>query len=197
MNAQFMEYLALEIEMDRRGQPLSGRGKNRYAVDIGPRVEKMGGPLNDPLARSHPLVERLVTSILGAWRYGKIIVECPCKDSEYMGWHVDTFNAQRPDLSRPKGITVLKFHIPLVDVHEKNGPMEVIPGSHRMDYVEGDEAIKRLPRLYTTPILMKKGDGLLRDGDLIHRGTPNLSDNPRPLYSRIYKVVDPAELHGR
>lgn len=189
MNRQFQIFLGLEVEADRRGTPLSGRGANRYAVSIGSLVEKAGGPLNDPRARKNPVVEDVVTRILGRWRYGRLIVECPCKGSDYMGWHIDSEGRAPEDEARAKLTNQLKLQIPLVDVHEGNGPMEVIPGSHRMHYFEGEAAVNRLPLVYSTKLMLRRGDVFLRDGDLIHRGTPNQTDEPRPLYSQIYKVL--------
>jgi len=190
MNRQFEELLALELEIERRGLSASTRGPHRYAVNIGSLVDKSAGPLKDPLRREGAFLTDLVTEILGRWRPGKTIVECPNPGSGYMGWHKDGYDGDRPDAAGPWRPNQVKIHIPLVDVHEANGPMEVIPGSHRMYYVEGDEAIQSLPRVYSTRLLMSRGDVLLRDGDLIHRGTPNRSDTPRPLYSLIYKATD-------
>lgn len=190
MNEQFKEFLSLEVEVAERGQPLSGRGENRFAVNVGGLVEKMGGPLNDPRARHNPLVEMLVGKILDQWRYSKLIVETPLKGSDYMTWHGDMVREDLSKLGGLKRTTQLKLHIPLVDVTEENGAIEIIPGSHRMQYVEGDEAIRRLDTCYGVKILTRKGDCFLRDGDLIHRGTPNRTDAPRPLYSQIYKLVE-------
>jgi len=190
MNQQFQDFLSLEVEMSERGSPLSGRGESRYAVNVGGLVEQLGGPLNDPRARRNPLIEMLVGKILGPWRYSKLIVETPLKGSDYMTWHGDIV---REDLSKYGGVkrtTQLKLQIPLVDMTEENGAIEMIPGSHRMHYVEGDEAIRKLENCYGVRIRMRRGDVFLRDGDLIHRGTPNRTDAPRPLYSQIYKRLE-------
>jgi hypothetical protein len=32
-----------------------------------------------------------------------------------------------------------------------------------------------------------RGDALLRDGNGLHRGTPNLTDEPRPMLDQTYK----------
>ncbi len=190
MNRQFEEFLAVEIEIERKGLPPAVRGRSRYALDIGTVLEKLGGPLTDPRARENPLMLQLVDAILGRWRSDKLIIECPCPGSDYMGWHTDSYYSTPEARQAPKRTTLVKVHVPLVDIDETNGPMEVIPGSHRMNYVEGDLAVKRVPRLHSARLLMKKGDVLLRDGDIIHRGTPNLSDKPRPLYSQLYKALE-------
>ncbi len=189
MNAQFKELLALEMDMEDRGMAPSGRGRSRYAIRIDTYLDKIGGPLNDPRVRRNPLVEELATEILGPWEHGKLIVECPCKGSDYMGWHNDPLVPYTADLPEAKRPNQLKFHVPLVEVNDKNGPMEVIPGSHRMYYFEGDEAVKAIPALLSAPVLTAKGDAFLRDADLIHRGTPNTTEEPRPLYSQIFKSL--------
>ncbi len=192
MNDQFQEFLALEIEMKRKGTPLSGRGDERYAVNIGGLVSKLGGPLNDPRARANPVIEMLVERILGRWRHSNLIVETPCPGAGFMHWHGDLVrdDAER---HRPRRTRQLKLQIPLVDVGETNGPFEFLPGSHRMHYTEGNEAVEGLAHRFSVRLHMKRGDCFLRDGDLIHRGTPNTSDAPRPLYTKAYKILDDAE----
>ena len=189
MSRQFQSILDLEIEMDKRGTPLSGRGESRYAVHIGTLAAASGGPLDDARARRNPLVEELVTEILGPWRYSKLIVECPCPGSDYMGWHTDMYDGAPEETGPPKRTTGLKLQIALVAIGEQNGPIEVIPGSHRMHYSEGDGMVKSLSRIHSSLLLMKPGDAILRDSDLIHRGTPNRSAAPRPLYSQAYKAL--------
>ncbi len=190
MNDQFQKFLSLEVEMDEKGTPLSGRGESRYAVNVGGLVKQLGGPLDDPRARRNPVIEMLVGRIMGRWRYSNLIVETPCPGSDYMTWHGDLVR-DAPELqSLPKRTLSMKLQIPLVDVTEENGPMEVIPGSHRMHYVEGSAAVLGLPNLFSARLLMERGDCFLRDGDLIHRGTPNRSDAARPLYSQTYKLVE-------
>lgn len=185
MVESFQGLLSLEAEMARRGTPKSERGRHRYAVSLDPVIQKMGGPLADPAARSHEEVDRLLTALMGRWKTGRTIMECPCPGSGYMGWHVDILPEEQ-HRERPRIVTKVRLQIALVDITPESGPTEVIPGSHRMHYQEGDAAIRALPRLYTARILLRKGDALLRDAGLIHRGTPNRSDRPRPLYSITY-----------
>ena len=190
MRAQFLSILELEIELEERGTEPSRRAESRYAVSIGQMAAAAGGPLDDARARRNPLVEELVTEILGRWRYSKLIVECPCKGCGYMGWHTDMYEGKPVQTDLPKRTTGLKLQVALVDIGEENGPMEVIPGSHRMHYFEGDEMVKSLSRTFSSALLMKRGDAILRDSDLVHRGTPNRTEAPRPLYSQAYKVLE-------
>jgi hypothetical protein len=190
MNEQFRNFLSLEVEMDEKGTPLSGRGDNRYAVNVGGLVQQLGGPLNDPRARKNPVIEMLVGRIMGPWRYSNLIVETPCPGSDFMTWHGDMVRDDAALQALPKRTLSMKLQIPLVDVTEENGPIEIIPGSHRMHYIEGNAAVTGLANLFSARLLMKRGDCFLRDGDLIHRGTPNRSNAPRPLYSQTYKLVE-------
>ena len=66
--------------------------------------------------------------------------------------------------------------------------MEVVPGSHRMLHREMKH-IYRIPQVHSVKVLMKRGDCLLRNGNLLHRGTPNLSDAPRVLLDQTYRRV--------
>jgi ectoine hydroxylase-related dioxygenase (phytanoyl-CoA dioxygenase family) len=80
--------------------------------------------------------------------------------------------------------------VPLVDVTDSNGPMEVIPGSHRLHHFGVQEVIYRMPRVHSVKILMNRGDAMLRDGNLLHRGSPNLTDDPRILLDQTYRALD-------
>ena len=65
--------------------------------------------------------------------------------------------------------------------------MEVMRGTHMMSKEDG---LRRLERGEITlePITMKLGDVMIRDVRGLHRGTPNQTDEPRPMivigYSR-------------
>jgi ectoine hydroxylase-related dioxygenase (phytanoyl-CoA dioxygenase family) len=87
----------------------------------------------------------------------------------------------------------LVVNIPLVDFHEGNGPMEIWPGgSHQMyDNVIANlnsELLDRLAEaLHYERVIMPKGSVMIRDVRMLHRGTPNKSDEPRPNMALIYK----------
>ena len=98
------------------------------------------------------------------------------------------------------GLTV---NIPLVDFTEENAPLEVWPGSHikcRADdvatfhkgtvswsqnqYQEIRSTIKSERKL------IRAGSILIRDQRMVHRGTGNVSNAPRPCLSLWYKDMD-------
>ena len=177
-----------ELARVMAGDTTSLRGRNRMSFDIRYYVEKLGGPLDDDRFRRNPVIEELVTAVLGRWRHGVTKAECPFKDSGTMSWHPDTESTSDPAQAvRP---TRLTFNVPLVDVNDANGPMEVIPGSHRMHHHEVHRYIDSLPQIYSVKIMMRRGDALLRDGNLLHRGTTNVTEAPRILLDQTYRAVD-------
>ena len=39
-------------------------------------------------------------------------------------------------------------------------------------------------------VLLNRTDALLRDGNLLHRGTPNMTDQPRILLDQTYRALE-------
>src|SRR6266581_2900066 len=130
-------------------------------------------------ARRDVIHER--TPALGRWRRGRTKAECPFKDADTMPWHPDVPNDETHDPARPPRPTRLTFNVPLVDINDANGPMEIVPGSHRMHHRGAQDYIYDLPQIYGVKILLRRGDAMLRDGNALHRGTPNLTERPRLL----------------
>ncbi len=107
----------------------------------------------------------------------------------------------------------LTINIPLVDFTEENAPLEIWPGSHvrsadklgalafhtdnvNLSAVEINEINQKIP---SKRMLIKAGSILIRDQRLVHRGTANVSDQPRPCLSLWYKgnagMMRPLELN--
>jgi Phytanoyl-CoA dioxygenase (PhyH) len=190
MHQQFVPLLNGEIARLETGDTSSLRGRSRMSFDIARYVELLKGALDDDRFRRNAVIEELVTAVLGSWRYGVTKAECPLRDSDTMPWHPDVPDGSTGDPAGPVRRRRLTFNVPLTDINDANGPMEVIPGSHRMHHEEVRTRIYSLPQLYTTRILMRRGDAMLRDGNLLHRGTTNLTDRPRVLLDRTYRALD-------
>ncbi|MEA3088416.1 MAG: hypothetical protein QOC89_6113 [Paraburkholderia sp.] len=83
----------------------------------------------------------------------------------------------------------LAVNFPLCDVSLENGPFETTLGTHRM---RPDDAMKAWneKRASLHAITMELGDVMIRDVRALHRGTPNTTDEPRPMvvigYSRSW-----------
>jgi len=195
MYEQFQPLYRGELARVSAGDTSTLRARNRMSVDLRYYIEKLKGPLDDDLFRRNPVVEELVTAVLGRWRYGVTKAECPFRDSGTMTWHSDIESTGDP--TPWTRATRLTFNVPLVDVNDDNGPMEVIPGSHRMHYHDGYRYIDSLPRIYSVRLLSRRGDAVLRDGNLLHRGTTNRTDAPRILLDQTYRALDESQdSHG-
>jgi len=107
-----------------------------------------------------------------------------------MTWHPDLPDDPQHDPSKPIRPRRLTFNIPLVDINDSNGPMELVPGSHRLAHDDVHRFIYSIPQVHSVKILMRRGDAMLRDGNTLHRGTPNLTDQPRILLDQTYRALD-------
>jgi hypothetical protein len=91
--------------------------------------------------------------------------------------------------------TQLAVNIPLVAVlppaegKPSNGPFEVANGTHRLSVPAGQRLIES-GQLVLRPVYMDLGDVMIRDVRGLHRGTPNLTPEPREMvvigYSRAW-----------
>jgi len=79
----------------------------------------------------------------------------------------------------------LTVFVPLVDITNLNGPPEFWPGSHWLP-AEGEVCFDPdvLPRGFKPELSV--GTAVLFDYRIIHRGTPNLSTGPRPMFYSIW-----------
>ncbi|HRH46296.1 MAG TPA: phytanoyl-CoA dioxygenase family protein, partial [Pyrinomonadaceae bacterium] len=81
----------------------------------------------------------------------------------------------------------LAVNFPLVDVTKENGAIDIVRKTHLLTKEEGLKLIETgMAKIETFPL--KIGDVMIRDVRGLHRGTPNLTDEPRPMcvigYSR-------------
>jgi ectoine hydroxylase-related dioxygenase (phytanoyl-CoA dioxygenase family) len=65
--------------------------------------------------------------------------------------------------------------------------MEVLPGSHHLPRNWGN--VHEIANLYIHQLRLQPGDAVLRDGNILHRGTPNLTDHVRPMLDQTYKKI--------
>jgi len=190
MHDQFRPILNGEMARVEKGDTSALRGRNRLSFDIAAYVDRLKGPLDDDRYRRNPIVEEIAGELLGRWRYGVTKAECPLRDADTMAWHPDVPNDDLADPSVPVPPARLTLNVPLVDINDANGPMEIIPGSHRMRHHGVQDFIYSIPQIYPVRILLRRGDAMLRDGNALHRGTPNLTDEPRILLDQTYRAVE-------
>jgi ectoine hydroxylase-related dioxygenase (phytanoyl-CoA dioxygenase family) len=178
--AAFPPLLAAQVE---REQDDPSRGAQRFYVTL-----PFTGLFADPAIYEDPDVLAIVERVAGRDPVlCQLASDTPLKGSDYQAWHADT-----PPLFPETGANdtpsfQLAVNFALCDIDDDNGPFETTFGTHRMTKSEamaglasGAIAQHRLP--------MAMGDVMIRDVRAVHRGTPNRTDQPRPMvvigYSR-------------
>lgn len=175
----FTPLLARHIE--REGH-LKNRGPARYYVTL-PFV----APFADPEVFEDEDVLALVRRLVGDdAQLHQLATDTPLKGSEYQDVHRDA-PPLFPETGQETPPFQLAVNFPIVDVSAERGPFEIARGTHMKGKEEGLRLIES-GEVKLEPLLMKAGDVMIRDVRGLHRGTPNLSDTPRPMvvlgYSR-------------
>ena len=117
----------------------------------------------------------------------QLATDTPLNGSDYQAWHADTPLLFPETGSNDTPSFQIAVNFPLVDVTDAHGPLETTYGTHRMPK---ETAMARLAagELAVHRVTMALGDVMIRDVRAIHRGTPNLTDEARPMvvigYSR-------------
>jgi hypothetical protein len=112
--------------------------------------------------------------------------DVPLPGSVHQALHVDyqrPLFADAPDLELPIYMLVVSFG--LAPITRENGPIEVVPGSHRWRRNEPSRAAEA-SELEIEPVPLDIGDVLVRHPWALHRGSPNKTDTPRALVSIRY-----------
>jgi hypothetical protein len=189
---QVLPILRGEKDKGDRGESPNKRGVNRYSFDVSVYARLLGGPLADPLYLSHPVIEELVEGILGprtTWGRGWSRIECAWKGSEYMGWHSDQVLDETPDPHAPNRTVRVTYNIPLIDFTAANGATELIPGTHLQPRAVLEDSLLDIPNVYCVRPDLRRGDAILRDGNTMHRGAPNLTETPRAMLDQTYRTA--------
>ena len=192
MHEELTPLLTAEHEKAAEDGYTKGRSRGRLSLHIGPYADLMRGALADELYRKNPVIEELVDAVLGegGWKHGWTVVEACWKGAEFMGWHSDQKIDDTPDIDAPHETLRMTYNIPLVDFTWANGSTEFIPGSHRLPRRFHDtQDLLQIPNIYPVQLQLERGDALLRDGNTLHRGTPNLTDAVRPMLDQTYKKL--------
>jgi hypothetical protein len=190
MHEELMPLITAEHDKAKDDGFKKGRATGRLSLHIGPFADLMRGALADELYRKNPVVEELVDAVLGQgqWKHGWTVVEACWQGAEFMGWHSDQKIDETPDLEAPHETIRMTYNIPLVDFTWANGSTEFIPGSHRVPRGFHDTTeLLQVPNIYPVQLHLERGDAVLRDGNTLHRGTPNLTDTVRPMLDQTYK----------
>ncbi len=74
--------------------------------------------------------------------------------------------------------------IPCTNITRNNGPTEVIAGSHKISVIEA----KRKMGINRNYLICNVGDVIIMNGKLLHRSTPNFTDNNRDIIYLVYSA---------
>jgi ectoine hydroxylase-related dioxygenase (phytanoyl-CoA dioxygenase family) len=159
----------------RRDGAEGNRGPHRHYVTL-----PFEPPWADPEIIDHDDVLGVVSDLLGEdGALTEFAADTPLAGSQHQAVHRDA-GALFPEGYPATPAYLLAVNIPLADVTAQNGPVEVALGTHDLSDAE---ALRRLEsgEAALTPVLLARGDVLIRDVRHLHRGTPNQSGAPRPM----------------
>mgnify|MGYP003303100367 CR=1 FL=1 len=184
-------------------------GKTRFDVEKGhnadkPALRRINAPheVSDAFfdVMSDSVMTDMVADLIGPdvkLHHTKVNSKLPCSATA-VKWHQD-FLFQ--PMTNDDMITCLLF---IDDVTAENGPLEVIPGSHKgplySHWHDGvftgavDDSVVDPQRDRITSCTGKAGSVCLMHVNLLHGSAPNLTDQPRTLYITTYCAEDAFEL---
>jgi hypothetical protein len=175
----FAPLLSRHIEHEGHRQ---NRGPARYYVTL-PFIP----PFADPRVFEDEDILAIVSLLVGEdMVMCQLATDTPLRGSDYQDVHRDT-PPLFPETGRETPPYQLAVNFPLIDVSLEHGPFEIARGTHLVSKEEGLRRIE-MKMVALEPLLMKAGDVMIRDVRGLHRGTPNRTDEPRPMvvlgYSR-------------
>ena len=141
---------------------------------------------------ANPIVEHVSTTLLGEGAFnGFYNGNTNTPGSTQQNLHMDTSHLW-PNLNPSHPTASVVVNIPMIDVTEERGAIELWPGTHIAGDVSPrlDEVTEEAQRKVRPPVrgTTQKGDVLIRDMRLWHRGTPNLSDTHRHMIALVHYV---------
>ena len=157
------------------------RGPERFYVEVQP--EKIRGFVD---IATHPWFIAVCEAVLGRdYRIVEVGFDIPFPGAQDQPWHRD-FPAPETTL-KGRRLNSLAFNLTAVDTRLEHGPLEIAPGT-QWDDIGGarDDMFpdrSTWPRYIARAVqkLPKRGDISARSALTIHRGTANVSDEPRPV----------------
>jgi Phytanoyl-CoA dioxygenase (PhyH) len=157
------------------------RGPNRWYVEVQP--ERVSGFAE---IASHPWFAAVCQAVLGVdYKIVEFGFDIPFPGSADQPWHRDFPGEAQNALGHR--LSSLAFNVTTVDTRPEHGPFEIAPGT-QWDQIPGAQAgMFPSPELWdryrslAVAKLPQRGDISARTGLTIHRGTANLSSEPRPV----------------
>ena len=159
----------------RREGDKQNRGARRFYVTL-PFLP----PFDDPAIVADPTILALVERIAGKDPVMcQLATDTPLRGSDYQEVHRDTPGLFAGTVDDTPSYQ-LAVNFPLIDVTPAHGPVEIAAGTHR---IPRDAGLAKIAdgSAPLTPYPMALGDVMIRDVRHLHRGTPNTTDEPRPM----------------
>ena len=176
LRKEFMADYAKHL-LDRETDETLKVGDKRILVPI-----EIVGLFNTPQLYANPFVFPLVQDILGEecglGSFGSVTALPGAEDQHVHRDHPFLFQEEAIDTAMPA--YAVNVVVPLVDVDECHGTTRVWPGSHR---VWPEDEARQLP---SADPFAPVGSCILMDYRLLHGGTANRSEQPRPILYAIY-----------
>lgn len=171
----------LDRHIEEQGA-LQNRGTARYYVTL-----PFTAPFAEPTFFDDDDILAIVEQLAGQdFTMGQLATDTPLRGSDYQELHRDA-PPLFPEWGQETPSYQLAVNFPLVDVTPENGPFEVVRGTHMVSKTEALQWLES-GKGKLEPIYLKRGDVMIRDVRHLHRGTPNRTDDPRPMvvigYSR-------------
>ncbi len=165
---------ALVEERSRIPDGLAPRGKSRHYLTL-PWVE----PFADPEVVANETVLGVLDRVF-AQEYVMVQLgaDVAGPGAEAQEVHRDYRPLFRDDFVTP--LYALAVNFPLVEVTEENGPFKMARGTHVLTREEGLRRIESGENPVES-FLAQPGDVTIRTPLALHLGTPNVTDEPRPM----------------
>lgn len=182
--------------------PLFDEYIERKGYNTGTNRAQMFLPFTEPFIDEdiicHPIATSLIDQLLGEGNHCSYFAsDTPMPGSDYQNAHCDIMPLF-PDLTIPLPVFSLVLNIPLVDVTEKNGPLEIWPGGTHQNPDRSNHdtlnntvnphlhIVRAAEHMYSEKVFMSAGSILIRDIRMWHRGTPNQSNYRRTNLAMIF-----------
>ncbi|YAF98007.1 MAG: phytanoyl-CoA dioxygenase family protein [Nodularia sp. CChRGM 3473] len=184
---------------DRQNQPggLAPRETSRYYLTL---------PWIYPFANELVFANPVIMGVLERVFYQEYVmvqlgVDVPFQGSDYQETHRD-FRPLFSDGLRPAGgdgetpafsdrivtpLYALAVNFPLVEVTAENGPFQMARGTHLLPREEGLQKIAT-GEIPLESFYMQPGDVIVRSPLALHRGSPNRTNQPRPMIVMGYAM---------
>ena len=165
--------------------------KNRDSPNRGEHRHFLAMPFDPPCFAPEFFFDAGVLGIVRGAMDKRVVADqwgcdVPLKGSQHQEFHVDYKHplfAEAPDLSLPVYMLVVSFG--LIDISPEHGPIEIAPSTHRMPRNEALRSVED-GEIELQQVTLDLGDVLIRHPWTLHRGTPNVTDTPRPLVTIRY-----------